>query len=60
MRRITQLPISLVVMSLLGLILSIGCQQPSSEFDVALINGTIIDGAGSQPFAGDIAIKGDT
>ena len=35
------------------------CQQ-SPDFDVIIKGGTIYDGTGSQPFIGDIAIKGDT
>ncbi len=60
MRRLTLLPISLEMMFLLGLILFIGCQAPVPGFDVVLINGTIVDGSGSRPFTGDIALKGDT
>lgn len=43
--------------TLLSIITS--CQQ-SPDFDVIIKGGTIYDGTGSQPFIGDIAIKGDT
>lgn len=43
--------------TLLSIITS--CQQ-SPDFDVIIKGGIIYDGTGSQPFIGDIAIKGDT
>jgi N-acyl-D-amino-acid deacylase len=32
---------------------------PAPQYDVVLRNGTIYDGAGGQPYTGDIAIQGD-
>jgi dihydroorotase/N-acyl-D-amino-acid deacylase len=36
-----------------------GAPTPTSEFDVVLENGRVIDGTGSAWFLGDVAIKGD-
>jgi N-acyl-D-amino-acid deacylase len=59
MERLTQITIRLGIMFLLGFALSIGCRAPAPWFDVVLINGTIVDGSGTPPFAGDIALKWD-
>src|SRR5262245_11159584 len=32
---------------------------PAQRFDVLIRNGTIYDGSGSAPYAGDLAIRGD-
>src|SRR6476469_8727855 len=32
----------------------------STEHDIVIHNGTIYDGSGAEPFAGDVAIDGDT
>jgi N-acyl-D-amino-acid deacylase len=48
--------------SLLGVALLMGCsgQAPGSRsYDVILRGGTIVDGSGSEPFVGDVAIRGD-
>src|SRR6202000_2214005 len=34
--------------------------HPSSHYDTIIKSGTIYDGTGAKPFAGDIAIQGDT
>jgi N-acyl-D-amino-acid deacylase len=41
-----------------SLALVAGCAAPV-EYDVVLRNGTIYDGSGSPPYAGDLAIDGD-
>jgi N-acyl-D-amino-acid deacylase len=33
--------------------------SPAAQFDVLIRNGTIYDGSGGPPFAGDVAINGD-
>ncbi len=40
-------------------LLAISCQQ-STKYDLILRNATIYDGSGSNPYAGDVAINGDT
>jgi len=43
----------------LGLVILIGC-APKGSYDVILRNGTIYDGSGQAPYAGDIAIQAAT
>jgi N-acyl-D-amino-acid deacylase len=52
---------------LLGLLVAalVGCETSertamNPTYDVILRNGTIYDGSGGAPFAGDVAIRGDT
>lgn len=37
-----------------------GCAEPAPTYDVVLRGGTIYDGGGGVPYAGDVAIRGDT
>ena len=41
------------------LLLTLAC-RPSATYDVVLRGGTIYDGSGSAPYAGDVAIQGDS
>lgn len=50
---------TLKVISWLSCVLLAACSSPR-EYDVVLRNGMIYDGSGSAPFAGDVAIQGDT
>jgi len=43
----------------LALVFLVACTS-NPEFDIILRNGMIYDGTGSSPYAGDIAISGDT
>jgi N-acyl-D-amino-acid deacylase len=36
------------------------CKQAAENYDILILNGTIIDGSGNPGFAGDIGIIGDT
>jgi N-acyl-D-amino-acid deacylase len=43
-----------------GLLSLASCSTtPSEPYDVLIRNGTIYDGSGGKPFAGDVAIRGD-
>jgi len=48
--------LSLVVISA---IFSMYC-GPKDDFDVLILNGTIYDGSGGEPFSADLGIRGDT
>lgn len=37
-----------------------GCTRQAVEYDLLIVNGTIIDGSGAPGIAADIAVKGDT
>ena len=41
--------------------LSTGCRSstPAADYDVLIRHGQILDGSGSAPYAGDLAIRGD-
>ena len=43
-----------------GLTSSCQSQKPAKEFDILIRHGTIYDGSGSMPFAGDVGINADT
>lgn len=42
------------------LILLYSCSPPNEDYDLVITNGLIYDGSGDQPYAGNIAINGDT
>ncbi|MFQ5606052.1 MAG: amidohydrolase family protein [bacterium] len=42
------------------LILFVAACTPKAEYDLVIRNGTIYDGSGAEPFAGDVAINADT
>jgi N-acyl-D-aspartate/D-glutamate deacylase len=46
-------------LAILSLFLLIQCTSKEPEFDILIINGTIYDGTGSEPFQGDLGIKAD-
>ena len=48
-----------LVLSLITLSLVIHACSPKYDYDVIIRNGMIYDGSGGQPFAGDVAMKGD-
>ena len=43
----------------LALLLSACASARSEEFDVVIRHGTIVDGSGSKPYVGDVALRGD-
>ncbi len=45
----------------LFLALAAGCSGPGerAELDVLILNGTIVDGSGGTPFAGDVGLRGE-
>jgi len=54
-------PFSLLLAFVIGLVVLIAFQQrPKTEYDVIIRGGTLYDGTGAKPFAGDVALRGDT
>ncbi len=51
--------VALLVVLLAGCV-SVDDRFPIAQYDVIIRNGMIYDGSGQAPFAGDVAIKGDT
>jgi N-acyl-D-amino-acid deacylase len=49
----------LPVILALAILFAFTLEKTPPEYDMVLRNGTIYDGAGKQPFVGDVAIKGD-
>jgi N-acyl-D-amino-acid deacylase len=43
----------------LALFLLAGCTTTAPQYDVVIRNGTIYDGSGGAPYAGDVALSGD-
>jgi N-acyl-D-amino-acid deacylase len=43
----------------LALLLTSCASTASEEFDLVLRHGTIVDGSGSKPYVGDVAVRGD-
>jgi N-acyl-D-amino-acid deacylase len=43
----------------LALLLTTSAAPPPTPFDTIIRGGMIVDGSGGEPFAGDVAIKGD-
>ena len=51
---------STALMVLLLLASGSDCQPSGTEFDLVIVNGQVVDGSGSPPFAADLGIQGDT
>ena len=43
----------------LALLAAACASAPADEFDLVIRNGTIVDGSGGKPYAGDVAVRGD-
>ena len=43
----------------LGVLLASCASVSSNDFDLVLRHGTIVDGSGGRPYAGDVAVRGD-
>ncbi len=55
-----RLPLMMLRRILLGLLaVSLSAQGLASDFDLIIRGGTIYDGQGGAPFAGDLAVEGD-
>jgi N-acyl-D-amino-acid deacylase len=48
-----------IVVAIAGLALSSAAPPAAAEYSLLIRGGTIYDGSGGEPFAGDVAIKGD-
>src|SRR5512144_2349920 len=43
----------------IGLALASCSTVPAADFDLVIRHGTIVDGSGSKPYIGDVAVRGD-
>jgi N-acyl-D-amino-acid deacylase len=48
-----------IVVAFAGLALNSAAPPPAADYSLLVRGGTIYDGSGGEPFAGDVAIKGD-
>jgi N-acyl-D-amino-acid deacylase len=44
----------------LGVLISLAACRPTPAYDLVVRNGTVYDGTGGEPFAGDVAVVGDS
>ena len=42
------------------LVLTLACQQPKQQYDIVILNGTIIDGSRQERYQADVGIRGDS
>ena len=46
-------------LSIVVLVFLASCSEPPDQFDVLILDGTIYDGSGGEPYVADLAISGD-